>query len=302
MTEAASTLGLAEERAAARERARQRQVIERRRIYARDVLAGRWNAGEAEIRELLTERYPQLRGSGNAEEFEIVVAATLQVQKEERPRVDPSQVRTRAPQPEVLKPPRRRTKIPAPAAPEPEGEKPMEASVKENHVAAPRAVADLKLLALDARKQINQVVTSELKANPAAEPTVIRQAVSDAVGVELTDAQLDYQISRARLTIRSGKTQKKGPERKKASNPDATGADIPQGMESPVEATSPDLTVSAQVEEIRSLRATYEDADFIRLEEEGELWLVRASIPFDKLADAAHVLGMIGVAVAAVKK
>lgn len=102
------------ERALARREARGAEQLRRRR--AGMVLSGRWNASRAQLKTAIAERYPSMEPGEQA----ALLDTTLEIQREGRPKIDPSTIHTRPPAPERLdrKAPKR--------APRPEPEAPME--------------------------------------------------------------------------------------------------------------------------------------------------------------------------------
>lgn len=84
------------ERAASRTRQEPRRTQEMLRHRARFVLNGRWNASRTELHAGIAEAYPKLERDAQDE----LLAVVLEVQRTERPRIDPATVRCATPEPE----------------------------------------------------------------------------------------------------------------------------------------------------------------------------------------------------------
>lgn len=79
------------ERARVMEARAPREALERQRHRARQVLTGRWDANEEELRGEIAAQYEQL----SAREVEELLVVTIEVQRTERPKVDPASVHVR---------------------------------------------------------------------------------------------------------------------------------------------------------------------------------------------------------------
>ncbi|MCK9494189.1 MAG: hypothetical protein M0R75_01655 [Dehalococcoidia bacterium] len=100
------------ERARVMEARAPREALERQRHRARQVLTGRWDASEEELRGEIAAQYEQL----SAHEVEELLVVALAVQRSERPKVDPATVNVRYQEDPEAGGKRKPAKRPAPAA------------------------------------------------------------------------------------------------------------------------------------------------------------------------------------------
>ncbi len=170
----AAPVDLARERAASRERVRERQGPVKLRIYARTILELRWNATEAELREVAAERYPWLRN--DPEQMERVMAVTLQVQRTERPRVVTEEMMDTRP---------------APMPAEPELEMPMSAET----------YTDLRRATEEEKKLRNAYAREQLKKRPDLDAIGMKTLMEERFGIRLAEHQGKYFLDRARQAL-----------------------------------------------------------------------------------------------------
>lgn len=261
---------LAAERAAALRRREPQERMQVLRTRARMVLAGQWSANEAQIRDTIRERYPKL-GDGEVDELLVV---TRQVQTEDRPRIDPQAIRvTYQDDPEndlkIKRKVRVKTTEEAPAPP-----KPRKVDLGKD---------------LDARGKV-MAVRDRVMAEPKPTAPKIKAAVAEELGIDLSDSQahaLRYGNFRKRSKNGTGKkapatsTPPVSVQIEKPSN----GAAAP--VVPPPERDSDQINRAALLQEVRSLRTTYEGEDFVRLEREDDRWVVRAQLTFDNRSAAS---------------
>jgi hypothetical protein len=270
-------IDLAAERARSLARQEERFAPERMRARARRVLELNWSATEDEMREKIAYEWPNM---DRADTDELLVA-TLEVQRTER--------RTITPDPETT---------------------------------MPRSQYDQ-----EEREQIRALVRDRFQADSQLTvATVHEAALAEFPGLTTVSASGFYQTYvlpvKKELGIANGNgaRPKKAPEEARAKKPasdsstsieapkqEATAADDAElsGIvhETPPESAEngpPPSGRAAQTlsEENRSLRATYESGDYMRLEDHDGEWRLMVSLSFGSRFDAAAALAALAGATA----
>lgn len=296
------SINLAAERAAslARQEERDRPHVMRHR--ARRVLELRWNATVEELREAIAETWPNMDESGREE----ILAVAIDVQKTERPTIKPeltttmpkaipdatrakihqfvTEFRAEHPSAAGLKAYRTLTRDPSIRISESAFYRdywPKKAKAnKPQSVKGGKATKGRKLLAVERPKQ-----------EPVPTP--------DATDAELEEDRRDYEASL--ITNRMAKDVTFRPD---PNNHAAADVEFSEAVHGNGNGKAPDAPAASTAELARrlmtenaSLRATYEADDFLRLEEEGGEFRVRASLRFGTRSDAAAALAALAGAV-----
>jgi hypothetical protein len=253
-------IDLAAERARSLARQEERYAPERMRARARRVLELNWNATEAEMREKIAYEWPNL----NAADTDELLAATLEVQRTER--------RTITPDPEPT---------------------------------MPRATPPAE------KQRITDFVRSQLKSDRSL---VAREVISQLHRLhnikiaEPTFYKLYWGPVRAELEIR-GTPKRNGAKTEPPTNGasgSATSIVVENQATEVAGQADDDAELSGIVhgdkaqalsEESRSLRATYEAGDYVRLEDQDGEWRLMVSLSFGSRADASAALAGLAGAV-----